>query len=449
MPENRWYIIGLTTGTQGFKWKTSNSKLLPGAIAESLTSYGGYFDTGNQTKLTEFLRHGAAGSSGAVAEPYNFPEKFPLPLMHYYYAMGCSLAEAWYQAVASPYQTILVGDPLTRPFADFSKPGLAQPNPDKPWQGVVRLHAEFTSDTKHNIARVELWVDGIPISEALPDEPLKWDTRKVSDGYHDLRLVAVDNDAIETRSYSRYNIHVINQEIDFEIKIQNNEPVFQENILLTGKAADETLIEIYQGSRVLGSTTVKNGYWKIIIPTEKLGMGSVSLSVTATLSNGDCIYKEPLRVHIKPAPNSATVNQEYSGEPGLQATIRYKNAGIEIRKIKKLNGKYKNLVNEKLTLEKIKIAGQFYVNQSGFHQMTVKTKSTIIIIVDGQIYQRDATMEEYGLVYLPLFLDKGWHSIAIQPSPDGMEKLQFLLSGGQIPTILGGKQLRYNKITKN
>ena len=123
----------------------SNSKLLPGAIADSLTSYGGDFDKRSQTKLTEFLRQGAAGSSGAVTEPFNFPEKFPLPMMHYYYAMGCSLAEAWYQAVASPYQAILVGDPLTRPFADFSTPRLAQPNPDKPWQGEVQLHAESSS----------------------------------------------------------------------------------------------------------------------------------------------------------------------------------------------------------------------------------------------------------------------------------------------------------------
>jgi len=72
---------------------------LPGAIAESLTSYGGHFDHGGQTKLTEFLRHGAAGSSGAVQEPWSIQAKFPVPLLHAYYADGCSLAEAFYQSI--------------------------------------------------------------------------------------------------------------------------------------------------------------------------------------------------------------------------------------------------------------------------------------------------------------------------------------------------------------
>ena len=194
-----------------FQMEDSNSKFLPGAIADSFTSYGGDFDKKHQTKLTEFLRQGAAGSSGAVTEPYNIPEKFPLPLMHYYYAMGFSLAEAWYQAVSSPYQAILVGDPLTRPFADFSKPRLTHPDPDKPWEGEVRLHVEPVSNNKQKIARLELWVDGLPVSEALPEEPLIWDTRTTTDGYHDIRLVTVEDGRIETRNYSRYNIRVSNR----------------------------------------------------------------------------------------------------------------------------------------------------------------------------------------------------------------------------------------------
>ena len=286
LPENRQDIIGLAAGTQRFNWNASNSKLLAGAIADSFTSYGGDFNKSKQTKLTEFLRQGAAGSSGAVTEPFNFPEKFPLPMMHYYYAMGCSLAEAWYQSVASPYQAILVGDPLTRPFADFSKPMLASPNPDIPWQGEVRLYTELIFQSKQKFARLELWVDGLPISEAPPGEPLIWDSRTASDGFHDIRLVAVDDDPIETRSYSRYDIRVANKATEFELNIKNKEPVFYEPIVLTGKAADDTLIEIYQGSRVLGSTKVKNGYWKIIIPSEKLGIGTVTLSANAMGENG-------------------------------------------------------------------------------------------------------------------------------------------------------------------
>ena len=215
-------------------------------------------------------------------------------------------------------------------------------------------------------------------------------------------------------------------------------------MVLSGKAADDSLIEIYQGSRVLGSAKVKNGYWKIILPSEKLGIGTVSLSAIATGGNGDYIYKKPVRLNIKPAPNSSKVSEDFAGEPGLLATFQYKNAVNEFKKIDNLNGQYKNLVKKNLTLEKIRIDGQFNVTQSGFHQMTVRTKGKINIIVDGQRYQRDAPKDEYGLVYIPMFLDVGWHDISIKPAPEGFEKLTVLLSGNQVPMILGGKQVRYN-----
>jgi len=58
-----------------------------------------------------------------VQEPYSLQSKFPVPFLHGYYADGCSLAEAFYQSVLRPYQLIVVGDPLARPFARFAKVG--------------------------------------------------------------------------------------------------------------------------------------------------------------------------------------------------------------------------------------------------------------------------------------------------------------------------------------
>ena len=234
--------------------------------------------------------------------------------------------------------------------------------------------------------------------------------------------------------------------IDFEINVQNNEPYFHEAIVITGKAADDTLIEIYQGSRVLGSDKVKHdGKWKITIPGEQLGLGSVVLSVVAATSNGDRIYINPLTFNIKPSPGKAAIKEAFIGDSGLLATIQYKNGGNEVQKIDKLDGQYKNLLDKKKELKTIRIDGQFRVNQSGFHQMTIHTKGKILLYIDGQMYQRDAPESEYGLVYIPLFLDKGWHSIFIQPSPEGLEKLSILLSGNQLPVILGRKQVRYSE----
>ena len=183
---------------------------MPGAIAESLTSYGGHFNSRKQTKLTEFLRRGAAGSSGAVAEPYSIQEKFPVAMLHGYYAEGSSLAEAFYQSISGPYQLIIVGDPLARPFAHFAEVELTEPGLSLPWRGAVNIRARVIPATKRPIDRVELWVDGVQVAGAPVGQSMAWDTRSVEDGSHEIRLVAVEAGRIETRSYAKFQISIAN-----------------------------------------------------------------------------------------------------------------------------------------------------------------------------------------------------------------------------------------------
>ena len=98
LPKEKDDVLGFTAGTSNYDWGKSGSTIMPGAICENLTSYGGRLGViGGQTKLNEFLRYGAGGSSGTVVEPYAVGYKFPSPMIHVHYARGCSLAEAFYQ----------------------------------------------------------------------------------------------------------------------------------------------------------------------------------------------------------------------------------------------------------------------------------------------------------------------------------------------------------------
>jgi hypothetical protein len=85
-------LLGLETGLAQFA--VSPGSFVPGAMADSLTSYGGllFEDSGGQTTLLAFLRAGATGSFGTVVEPCNFTGKFPDPIGYFYQARDFTLA---------------------------------------------------------------------------------------------------------------------------------------------------------------------------------------------------------------------------------------------------------------------------------------------------------------------------------------------------------------------
>lgn len=119
LPKSQTDCMGVTVGTANFDWAASGSQFLPGALADNLTSTGGVMHRPGQTKLTEFLKAGAAAASGTVTEPFALQFKFPLPQLHGFYLQGASAVEAFYAAVASPYQLLIVGDPLCQPYAQI------------------------------------------------------------------------------------------------------------------------------------------------------------------------------------------------------------------------------------------------------------------------------------------------------------------------------------------
>ncbi|MCU0781172.1 MAG: TIGR03790 family protein, partial [Akkermansiaceae bacterium] len=100
--------------------RATNNVWLPGAYADHLTSLGGRIPklpTEPQDNVTDWMAIGATASYGTVAEPCNYPQKFPDPLLGFYTARGFALGEAYAMSVSHPYQGIFAGDPLAAPFA--------------------------------------------------------------------------------------------------------------------------------------------------------------------------------------------------------------------------------------------------------------------------------------------------------------------------------------------
>lgn len=108
-----FYFTGLTQVPA-----LDSNTFLPGAIGDHLTSAGGVLFGGSQMSSLKWLEAGATGSYGAVVEPCNYPNKFPVPaVVMAHYLMGETLIEAYWKSVQMPGQGLFIGEPLARPFA--------------------------------------------------------------------------------------------------------------------------------------------------------------------------------------------------------------------------------------------------------------------------------------------------------------------------------------------
>ena len=154
-------LLGYQTGLAQFN--ISPNTFVPGAMADSLTSFGGIlFQANYQSTLLAFLAAGATGSYGTVVEPCDLIEKFPSPRTYFYQARGFSLAESYYQSLQNPYQGLLVGEPLAAPFARPGTGSWSNLTPGAVLTGITNLVMRFdASDAGHPLQRVDLFVDGL------------------------------------------------------------------------------------------------------------------------------------------------------------------------------------------------------------------------------------------------------------------------------------------------
>ncbi len=156
--------LGYQTGLAQFS--VPQGMFVPGAIADSLTSFGGIiFGSNSQTNLLAFINGGAAGSYGTVAEPANDTQKFPNPQVYFYQARGFSLAESCYQSVNVPYLGLIVAEPLAAPFAQPGQGGWGANLPNAVLSGTTNLSVTFSSRVgNHPLQQVDLFVDDVYFS---------------------------------------------------------------------------------------------------------------------------------------------------------------------------------------------------------------------------------------------------------------------------------------------
>jgi hypothetical protein len=282
--------LGATLGISDVSWPSTKSTIMPGAIVENLTSLGGAMEVPAQTKLTEFLRYGAAASSGTVTEPFTISQKFPHATIHAYYAAGLTAAEAYYSSVSGPYQLLIAGDPLCAPFA--KPPRYTLGGVTEGMQLGETLNIEIVPEASPNSSPIKylaIHVDGeFKGAQPVPSGPgakpkIRIPSSQFKDGAHEIRLIAFEGSRLGMR-YER-SVWVLAGPEYNQIKMtgpkkwkaSDNKPL---SVEVVGSSSD-AVIEIFHGKEYLA--TVEDGKNSCEIPTEKLGRGPVRLQAIGTI----------------------------------------------------------------------------------------------------------------------------------------------------------------------
>ncbi len=440
MPNNRGDVAGAMTGVANYSWASTRSTILPGAICENFTSFGGQMAEGSgQTPFTEFLRYGAAGSSGTIEEPYAMAEKFPWPEIQVHYARGCSLAEAYYQTVFAPAQLLIVGDPLCRPWANIPKVQVAGVKANDKVSGTLALKPEAQAPGGGSIDHYELFVDGRRQAAAQPGQSLDWNSTAESDGFHELRVVAFEAGPIETQGHVMIPVVVDNQGRSAELTTRPAKTVrWDEALTVHAKASGARQIYVLCNSRVLGVIAGESG--ELSVNPRLLGLGPVSLQAVAVAgaSARDRVVPPPVSLVVEaPKPLGPLKEPPKKLAPGLL--------------LKLPDGKV-SPVQETLDPAWLALAGigpnQPFVGQAFFdvsvtdvYQFQVWHYGELKLSIDGVLLY---SSEQGGFTqkFVPTALAAGVHRLSISGRSGTDVKLRILF-GGPGALSLNGKTFRH------
>ena len=307
LPVRKRDVAGLMTGTPTFDWNASGSTVVPGAICENLTSFGGIFTpSAGQTPLSDFLRAGAAGSSGTVTEPFSLQAKFPHPAIQVHYARGASLAEAFYQSVHAPYQLLVVGDPLCQPWASIPEVEIVTAADSAVLASGARVSGKIELEPRATVPgggtadRFELYVDGVRVAQAGLGERLALDTTVMADGHHELRVVAIAATRVETQGRRIVDIMVANHDdgraLELVVEPKRVSRSGTVRIAVNGTGVDGAVV--FAMGRVLGRTS--SAQESIEVPAEVLGLGPVTIRANGRSgsSPADGVNAAPVTIEV-------------------------------------------------------------------------------------------------------------------------------------------------------
>lgn len=469
-PDIAGEVVGSTAADLGL----NGNRYLPGAWVDHLTSWGGVMNNldPGQSPASCWIRAGAYGSSGTTTEPYAYASKFPHGHIHTHFRNGATLAEAFWESISYLAEIVCLGDPLMQPWAYIPQVTLASPTNGAVLSGVATISATaVTAYTNGLEPQWELAVDGHVVRIGATNEAIAatWtgsgftlDTTTLADGWHDLRVIAYNNNPVRSQGEARRTVFVDNS---------------GQSVALTGPASLEYAgtgtfaVAVGGAGSVTGLTIQANGRTfatlppsggSIDIPGSRFGyQGRTALYAIASLGNGRQVWSAPLNVDLVwtplPATNAAcgtamgalryfdtTTAPGFSWETSTPVLVtNYMGYGGNLYFL--TNGLPDCVPSNWAARPGMDTTSFFAVPSTGLYHIVVQGRSfsTVLCDIDGQRIGLGGTSSDGNVKPAPVNLAAGIHVL----------RLRFIATAGDyqlLPYIAGGPAAgRFNSATAN
>lgn len=205
------------------------------------------------------------------------------------------MAEAFYQSVQGPFQLLIVGDPLCQPWADIPQVAVEGIADGQFVSKLITLKPTATLSSGLGAERFDLFIDGRFRKSAAPGAALTLDTTTLGDGHHELRVVAVANNALETQGRWIAGVIVKNGTDAVSVTAPSGLRVTGPMVTLNVTSTANGPIAAFHNGREVGRIPGKQG--TLQISTEKLGKGPVT--VTARTLGPKAVSSRPVGLEIQ------------------------------------------------------------------------------------------------------------------------------------------------------
>jgi hypothetical protein len=438
----------------------------PGSWVDHLTSYGGALDDFGQGQdpCSKWLRAGADGSSGTMSEPLANPSKFPHAHIHTHLRAGASLVEAFWQSIRLPAEIICLGDPLLQTFADFPNVSISAPAEGATVSGNVLIAATAAPTGGKTLeSNLDLFIDGRRIAIGQAGETISatrtvggftLNTATLADGWHDVRVVAYNNDSVRTQNEAVRTIKVSNagQSLALNGPATVNPDGNATFTVTPVGLGDLTSLTLQANGRTLATLPTSGGSANISGSLAPLA-NKWSVYAVGTRSNGQQVWSAPFSTTVDWPAQPAATNVALGG---AQANVRYFNStngtgfnwdtstpnvtttftgndttgGLSLTRTN-----IPGITFNSTTLQSLKpgyeVKCWFYAPTDDFYEVGVwnqawNNSATASVAIDG------VTLPQYDYVFGPRRLSPGWHELRIRATltVDNWTFTQVRLRGG-------------------